>query len=100
MDPARTLLNRELLVSALVHELRGRITAVQGFAELDAGRHGARIGAAHAGMTDLVATLSETASEPAGIAEFRGVPVRVRGPIEVLETAIAGLPHRAMELEL
>ncbi len=100
MDLARTLLDRELLLSSIVHELRGPITAVHGFMELD--DHNPRPGLESAveRLTSLVATLSDTAVSPPEVVQLRGVAVRVKGPIEALEAAIAGMPHRSLTMEL
>ncbi|MDP2311437.1 MAG: hypothetical protein Q8P41_00915 [Pseudomonadota bacterium] len=100
MDPARTLLDRELLLSSIVHELRGPITAVHGFVELDDQHHRPGLLSAVERLTSLVATLSQTAVSAAEVARFQGVPVVVKGPIETLDVALAGLPHREMTVEL
>ncbi|MDP2306175.1 MAG: histidine kinase dimerization/phospho-acceptor domain-containing protein [Pseudomonadota bacterium] len=100
MDPARTLLDRELLVSGIVHDLRGPLTAIQGFTELYDRNPRPVLAPAIDRMTSLVSTLAETSVSPPDFVQFGGVRVRVRGPIGVLELAIASLPHRALRLEL
>jgi hypothetical protein len=100
MDPARTLLDRELLLSGIVHELRGPITAVHGFMELDDKTPRPGLASAVGRMTSLVATLSDTSISPPEVVSYRGLSVLVKGPIQVLELAIASLPHSAVTVEL
>ncbi|MES2641239.1 MAG: hypothetical protein V4850_17245 [Myxococcota bacterium] len=100
MDPARTLLDRELLLSGIVHELRGPITAVHGFMELDDKTPRPGLASAVERMTSLVSTLSDTSISPPEVVSYRGSSVLVKGPIQVLELAIASLPHSAVTVEL
>lgn len=100
MDPARTLLDRELLLSSIVHELRGPITAVHGFMELDDREPRPGLESAVDRLTSLVATLSDTSVAPPESVSFHGIDVRVKGPVEVLDAAIAAMPHRSLSVEL
>lgn len=96
MDPVRTLLDRELLVSGYVHDLRGALTAVMGYAELDS--PSLRVEEGLERVNTLVGSLSDTSVLPSEVAAFRGVAVRVRGPIAILEFALARLPNRGITL--
>ncbi len=100
MDPVRTLIDRELLLSGIVHELRSPITAVQGFVEL-AEETNPRPGleAAVDRLATLVNTLSETGVVPPYTAMFCGTEIRTKGPPEVLERALSLLPHRSLTIE-
>lgn len=99
MDPVRTLLDRELLLSGLVHELRGPITAVQGFVELEESpRPG--LEAAVERLTGLVDILAETQIAEPVVAMFCGTTIRCKGPPEVLERALSLLPHRSITVEV
>jgi hypothetical protein len=100
MDLARTLLDRELLLSGIVHELRGPITAVQGFVELEEDRARPSLVLAVDRLTTLVHTLADPAVASPEVVPFRGTPVRVKGPLQVLELALAGLPHREVAVEV
>jgi hypothetical protein len=98
MDAARTFLDRELLLAGIVHELRGPITAVCGFIELEEDHPRPSLEAAVDRLTSLVNALSDSSVAPPARDTFRGVPVTVKGPLEVLEVAIAGLPHRSVDV--
>jgi signal transduction histidine kinase len=98
MDAARTLLDRELLLAAIVHELRGPITAVCGFIELEEDHPRPSLAAAADRLTSLANALSDSSVSTPERDVLRGVPVTVKGPLEVLEVAIAGLTHRAVEV--
>lgn len=99
MDAVSTLLDRELLLSGLVHELRGAITAVHGYAELDASPPRAALEAAIDRMSGLVSTMAEPVAAPSARVQLLGEWVRVSGPPEALERAIALLPHASLTVE-
>lgn len=93
MDAARVLLDRELVLSAIVHDVRGPLTALLGWAEL---ADDPMIGETVGRVAGLVDELVQTG--PAHTATFEGRAVRVRAPIDILRIAIDELPHRSMEV--
>ncbi len=109
MDPACALLDREIMISGILHDMNGRLMVLQWFAHAidewreripDAFRPIGDPVPAIEQLTRLGGALSDTAVGPPGEAVFRGVPVRVRGPIEVLEVALSGLPSVAVQVEV
>lgn len=98
MDPVRASLDRELIISAALHDVRGPLTAIQGWAELEEERGRAGPLGALARMLDLLDVLGDAAPHPPHVAELEGHLVRVRGPIDVLKMAIDDLPHREVRV--
>ncbi|MFN7146955.1 MAG: hypothetical protein ACK4YP_24485, partial [Myxococcota bacterium] len=96
MDAVATLLHRELLLSGVVHELRGPITAVQGFVELDEAHPRPGLEAAVGRLSALASRVGDPAVAPPETAVLFGTAVRVKGPVAVLERALAELPHRSV----
>ena len=93
MDAARALLDRELVVSAVVHDVRGSLTALLGWAEL---ADDPMIGVTLGRVVGLVDELVQ--SPPTHAASFEGRTVRVTAPIDILRIAIDDLPHRSIEV--
>ncbi|MFZ5481902.1 MAG: hypothetical protein ACOZNI_34395 [Myxococcota bacterium] len=92
MKRLRAALDRELMVSAVAHDLRGSLTAAQGWVELE------DPDGPLAGVLDRMALLVEALGDPVGepeVARIEGEPVRVVAPIDILKLAIDGLQHAA-----
>ena len=109
MDSACALLDRELVISGIVHDMNGRLMALHWFADATDGwrerspNAPGTVGApgpAIEQLTRLGAALSDTAVGPIREGKFRGVTVRVCGPIEVLEVALEGLPSATVQIEV
>jgi hypothetical protein len=94
MDSLRVLLDRELLISAIVHDLRGALTAAQGWAELEEGDDGP-LTRVLVRVATLVEDFAEGVAPPATV-ELYGQTVRVTSPIDILHLAIDGLQHTAV----
>lgn len=99
MDVRRLLIDRELIHSAALHDVRGPLTAVQGWAEIDEDRIGPGPLGALTRITAILDSVGEAATPPAATQTFEGIPVRLRAPIDVLQTAIHDLPHARVEVE-
>lgn len=99
MDAARALLDRELLLSGIVHDLRGPLTAVQGWAELEEEQGSVGPAGAISRVAGLLDAVADAAPRAAEVATFADRAVRVKGPIDVLRIAIDDLPHASLALE-
>lgn len=99
MDAARALLDRELLLSGIVHDLRGPLTAVQGWAELEEEQGNLGPAGAIARVSGLLDAVADAAPRAAEVATFADRAVRVKGPIDVLRIAVDDLPHAATTVE-
>jgi hypothetical protein len=99
MDPIRALLDRELFVSGVRHDLATSLTVVQGYVELDYPDARPELANAIADACSLLSLLSDPRAPRSESAWFRGARVRVEGPVEVLEWAVRELPHRSVRVE-
>lgn len=98
MDPAHALLDRELLISGILHDLRGPLTAVQGWAELEEERGSPAVTGALTRVRTLLDGIADPTWAAPADAVFAGARVRVRGPIDVLKIAVDDLPHERIEV--
>jgi hypothetical protein len=102
MHDALALLDRELLLSAIAHDMRGALTAVQGWVELSEDPGAAAVEPAVERLHVLVRAIGE----PTGTARVESVltsdgadvPVLARAPLALLRAALAGLPHDGSEI--
>lgn len=99
MDVRRLLIDRELLLSAALHDVRGPLTAVYGWAEMEEARVGSGPLSAIARVTAILDEAGDLGTRPFATEVYDGVPVRARGPIDVLQTAIHDLPHARVLVE-
>lgn len=101
VDPL-DVLDRELVVSAVAHDLRGAMTAIQGWAELADDDTSAAVEPAFERARELVAALAD----PCGgerlecLARAPDAPVRARASLALLEAALAGVPHSGVDVEV
>jgi hypothetical protein len=92
----RRVLERELTLSAIRHDLGGSLTGNLYWAERGAAAAWRDINPSLERVPQLVAGLSEPWAREPVPATVAGVPVRVTGPIDVLRIAIDDLPHGAI----
>jgi hypothetical protein len=99
------LLDRELLVSGAIHDLRGPLTALQGWAEIEPGEAAEAAGEACQRMREVLEELGRTApgelddidlGEALGTSSCRAA---VRGPPALLVAALEGLPGHLLTFE-
>jgi hypothetical protein len=100
MDVYRALLDRELLVTAVVHDWRNALNAITTAADYDDVAPYGPLGHATERMITLANRLSDAPLGTMELATFRGVSVRVRGPVTLLELALSQLPSTGMTVEL
>jgi hypothetical protein len=92
MTDGGAILDRELLLAGITHDLRGALTAVQGWAELADEDTGAALEPVLARMrllTDAIGDLDGVWREEA----LGALRVRVRAPLDLLTGAVRALPH-------
>lgn len=90
----RLLLDRELAISAALHDLGGPLTAMQGWAELSTDLGGRGLDDVMERITAYLALIGDPRPGPPVVAEIAGCRVSVHGPIDILRIAIDDLPHR------
>lgn len=100
MDVLRALIDRELLVTAVVHDWRNALNAVTTAPDYDDVAPYGPLGQATERMISLANRLADSPIGPVQLATFRGVTVRVRGPIAALELTLSELPSSSMTVEL
>ncbi len=98
------VLDRELLLSAFSHDVRGPITALSGYAELEGVSERSPLRLATARLVELVGLLPGRvrAEVPTDLGPLFGVDSawgRTSGCVEPLAFALTTLPHGACELE-
>jgi hypothetical protein len=102
MHDALDLLDRELLLSAIAHDMRGALTAVQGWVELSEDPGAAAVEPAVERLQMLARAIGEPMGkervEPMPTTEGADVPVLVRAPLALLRAALTGLPHDGSEV--
>lgn len=108
VSDARTLwervIDRELLLSAFSHDVRGPVTALSGYAELEGVGERSPLRLATARLVELVGYLPGRvrAEVPTDLAATFGVPSALAltsGCMEPLAFALMALKHEACELE-
>lgn len=100
MDVLRALIDRELLVTAVVHDWRNALNAVTTAPDYDDVAPYGPLGQATERMITLANRLADAPIAPTQLATFRGVSVKVRGPIAALDMALSDLPSAGMTIEL
>lgn len=98
------LIDRELRVSAFSHDVRGPLTALEGFAELEGFPEGSPLHLASGRLTEHLGFLTQRAPRDGleDLSECFGVPscpVRTAAPLYALALTLSQLPHGAIELD-
>lgn len=105
MELIQTFLDRQLVASAYLHDLANSITPV--LWAVEAAVEEGRMDARYEQTVERTPELFSAAREPPeplvpaprpGV--FRGFSVLIRAPIELLEYALAHIPHREVEVEV
>ncbi len=103
MEPLlATFLDRELLVSAVCHDVRGPLTAIDGFAELDGVhvRSQVRQGVVRLNQMLSVLPARPVADRDEDLADFFAVPSAraMTAGLRLLQEALGDLPYGVLEL--